>query len=197
MHKRTILPALVGTLLLAACGGNEPPQQVQPQPDSAALAAERARQAELEEQRRREAAERERLRREEEARRRAEEEAARAREIIEQMVHFEFDKSDIGPEAERILTEKVGVLRANPAVSLRIVGHADERGSDEYNIALGMRRAQAVKTFLTGFGLAPDRFETVSRGEEQPLNPASNEMAWAQNRRAEFVVTAGQVTKLQ
>lgn len=191
MHKRIILPTLVGALLLGACGGRAP-QETGPTPEELA----QARADSIEAARR---AEEERLRREEEERRRREEEerrreAARAREIIAQMVHFDYDRYDIRPEDQVILREKVGVLRANPDVRLRIEGHSDERGSDEYNIALGMRRANAVKDFLVGFGLDPNRFETVSLGEERPLNPASNEDAWAQNRRAEFHITAGEPT---
>lgn len=195
MHKRIILPALVGAVLLGACGGRQP-QQTGPTPEELAAQARAdsiaaAQRAEAERQR----LEEERRRREEEARRRAAEEAARAREIIAQMVHFDYDKYDIRPEDQTILRSKVGVLRANPAVQVRIEGHADERGSDEYNIALGMRRANAVKDFLVGFGLDPNRFSTVSLGEERPIDRASNESAWAQNRRAEFHITAGEATR--
>ena len=87
--------------------------------------------------------------------------------------------------------EKVDILRANPNVTVRVEGHADERGSTEYNLALASRRADAVKTFFTGFGLDADRFPTVSYGEERPLVNRSDEAAWAQNRRAEFVITGG------
>jgi peptidoglycan-associated lipoprotein len=83
------------------------------------------------------------------------------------------------------------VLRANPDVTLRITGHADERGSIEYNLALGLRRANAVKDYLTGFGLSGARFTTETMGEDRPLDPGSGESAWARNRRAEFTVTAG------
>jgi peptidoglycan-associated lipoprotein len=83
------------------------------------------------------------------------------------------------------------VLRANPEVRLRIEGHADERGSIEYNLALGQRRAEAARDWLVGFGIAPNRFETVSWGEDRPLVRASNEEAWAMNRRAEFRIIAG------
>jgi peptidoglycan-associated lipoprotein len=110
------------------------------------------------------------------------------------MVHFEYDESDITSEAERVLRDKVDILRANPAVRMRVEGHADERGSTEYNQALASRRAQSVKTFITGFGLEGDRFETVSFGEERPLVNRSDEEAWAQNRRAEFVITGGGAT---
>lgn len=113
------------------------------------------------------------------------------RSSLEAMVHFDYDESDIKPEAERILRDKVDILRANPGLKLRIEGHADERGTTEYNLALGARRAQAVKDFFTGFGLEAPRFETTSLGEERPLVARSDEDAWAQNRRAEFVITGG------
>jgi peptidoglycan-associated lipoprotein len=76
-------------------------------------------------------------------------------------------------------------------VRLRIIGHTDERGSLEYNLALGMRRANAVRQYLGDFGIDPARFETTSMGEDSPVSGGSNESAWAQNRRAEFVITAG------
>jgi peptidoglycan-associated lipoprotein len=88
----------------------------------------------------------------------------------------------------------VPILRANPGVQIRIAGHADERGSVEYNLALGMRRANAVREYLAGFGIDVSRFDTVSMGEDMPLDPASTEAAWARNRRAEFTVTGGGAT---
>ena len=119
-------------------------------------------------------------------------EARRAREIISQRVHFDFDQSAITPSGEEVLTRQVAVLRAYPDVRLRITGHADERGSTEYNLALGQRRAQAVKDYYANYGLAASRFEVVSLGEERPLVNESNEAAWAQNRRAEFTITGGE-----
>lgn len=194
MQKRIILPVLIGALLVGACGSRQA-KQTGPTPEELAAQAradsiEAARRAE--EERRR--LEEERRRAEEEARR-AEEEARRAREILAEMVHFDFDKYDIRPSDQETLRRKAAVLRANPDVRVRIVGHADERGSDEYNLALGLRRANAVRDFLVSLGLDASRFETASMGEEQPLIRESNERAWAMNRRAEFHVTAGQVTR--
>ena len=195
MQKRIILPVLIGALLVGACGSRQA-KQTGPTPEELAAQAradsiEAARRAE--EERRR--LEEERRRAEEEARRRAEEEARRAREILAEMVHFDFDKFDIRPSDQETLRRKATVLRANPDVRVRIVGHADERGSDEYNLALGLRRANAVRDFLVSLGLDASRFETASMGEEQPLVRESNEQAWAMNRRAEFHVTAGQVAR--
>jgi len=194
MQKRIILPVLIGALLVGACGSRQA-KQTGPTPEELAAQAradsiEAARRAE--EERRR--LEEERRRAEEEARR-AEEEARRAREILAEMVHFDFDKYDIRPSDQETLRRKAAVLRANPDVRVRIVGHADERGSDEYNLALGLRRANAVRDFLVSLGLDASRFETASMGEEQPLIRESNERAWAMNRRAEFHVTAGQVAR--
>jgi peptidoglycan-associated lipoprotein len=106
-------------------------------------------------------------------------------------IHFEYDKADIRPEDQAILDRKAEVLRANPAVRVRISGHADERGSDEYNQVLGQRRANAAKTYLVGRGIDAGRIDVVSYGEERPVDRASTEDAWAANRRDEFEVTAG------
>jgi peptidoglycan-associated lipoprotein len=107
------------------------------------------------------------------------------------MVFFDYDMSAIRPDAEAVLRRKVDILRASAQVRIRVEGHADERGSTEYNLALGNRRAEAVRQFLTGFGLSADRFEIVSFGEDRPLAQGSNEEAWSRNRRGQFVITAG------
>ena len=83
------------------------------------------------------------------------------------------------------------ILSANPNLRIRIAGHADDRGSDEYNLALGNRRAAAAKRYLESKGIDGSRIEVVSYGEERPLNPGTDEAAYAQNRRDEFEVTAG------
>jgi peptidoglycan-associated lipoprotein len=111
--------------------------------------------------------------------------------ILEQMVFFDYDESTIRTDAREALAAKVPFLRSNPSIRMRIDGHADERGSVEYNLALGMRRANAVRDYLAGFGIDTSRFETFSFGEDQPLASGSNESAWSQNRRAEFRVTSG------
>jgi len=110
---------------------------------------------------------------------------------LEATVSFDYDESDITPQAEGVLRPKADILRANPAVQITVQGHADERGSTEYNLALASRRADAVRQFFTAFGLDAGRFVTVSFGEERPLVNRSDEDAWAQNRRAEFVITGG------
>jgi len=111
-----------------------------------------------------------------------------ALEAITARVHFEFDKSDITDEAAATLQRKADALRQHPGVTLTIEGHCDERGSLEYNLALGMRRAESAMRYLVTLGLDADRFRTVSFGEERPLVNMNNESAWAQNRRDEFVM---------
>ncbi len=94
------------------------------------------------------------------------------------------------------LDAKVPVLQANPGLRLRIAGHTDNRGSDEYNIALGQRRAAMVREYLQARGIDGARLEIVSFGEEMPAVEGDNEGAWAQNRRAEFEVIAGEITNV-
>ena len=128
---------------------------------------------------------------EEEARRLAAEGGARAREILAERVHFDYDQSSIRTDAQEILRRKLDVLRANPSVELQVTGHADERGSIEYNLALGLRRANAVMDYMRGFGIEAQRLLAETAGEDQPLDPASNERSWTMNRRAEFRITRG------
>ena len=178
----------------AACGGNPEPEGPTPAEIEAARQdsirrAEQARQDSIDAARRAEA---ERQRQAEMERQRAmERETAAARAILEEMIHFEYDRSAIRPDAEEALMRKLAVMRANPNARIRIAGHADERGSIEYNMALSRRRAEAAKDFLTRFGIAPTRIETVAFGEDRPLVRASTEEAWARNRRDEFTVIAG------
>ena len=120
-------------------------------------------------------------------------EAERIRDILQNRIHFDYDMADIRDDARRILDEKVSVLRTEPTIRLRIEGHADERGSTEYNIALGTRRATSVVNYFGGFGIDAIRFQTLSYGEERPLLEGQGEGAWSQNRRAEFIVTAGPI----
>jgi len=117
--------------------------------------------------------------------------AAMLRTTLTATVHFAYDQSDLRADDRAILDAKVPILQANTAVTLRISGHTDERGSDEYNLALGQRRAAAVKAYLAQHGIAESRMETISFGEERPVAQGSDESAFAQNRRAEFEITAG------
>jgi len=175
------LGVLFLSILVAACGGRSPEPEPTPAPDTRPTVETRD---ESEDRARDEAA-----RREEEERRRREAERNRVISLLGERVHFDFDRSDIRPDAETVLQRKVSVLREYPGIRLRIEGHADERGSNEYNLALGQRRAEAVRRYLVSYGVGADRFAIISYGEERPLVDASNEDAWAQNRRAEFVIT--------
>ena len=103
-------------------------------------------------------------------------------------VFFAFDRSDITPESQQILTRQADWLRRYPNVTVTIEGHCDERGTREYNLALGERRAQAVKNVLVASGIPASRISTISYGKERPAVVGSTEEAYAQNRRAVTVV---------
>jgi peptidoglycan-associated lipoprotein len=119
----------------------------------------------------------------------AEEAAIRERAMatIREPIYFDFDRSELRSEAREVLNQKAELLREYPDIRVRIEGHCDERGTVEYNLALGERRAEAARQYLIDLGIDPDRMTTVSYGEERPAIPESNEAAWAQNRRDEFV----------
>ncbi|MCF8110349.1 MAG: peptidoglycan-associated lipoprotein Pal [Desulfobacteraceae bacterium] len=120
---------------------------------------------------------------EERERQKAEEEKER---FLSQKVYFEFDDSSLTAEAREVLQRKVRWLREHPDACVIIEGHCDERGTDEYNLALGSRRAESVKDFLVNAGIDPSELTTISYGEERPAVKGHNEDAWAKNRRAEF-----------
>jgi peptidoglycan-associated lipoprotein len=119
-----------------------------------------------------------------------------ARAALTQPIHFDFDASEILAADKPVLDRKAGVLGANRPIRIRIEGNTDERGSDEYNLALGMRRASAAKLYLTQRGIDASRIETVSYGEERPVCQDHDESCWARNRRAEFAVLAGDITSV-
>jgi peptidoglycan-associated lipoprotein len=103
-----------------------------------------------------------------------------------QRILFEYDQFTLSAEARNILTANAAYLRANPSQRIVIEGHTDERGSDEYNLALGERRARAALNYLVSLGIAAERLSILSYGEERPVVAGSEESAWSQNRRAEF-----------
>jgi len=105
-----------------------------------------------------------------------------------QDIYFEFDSIRLAPDAQEILTQKADWLRANPAATVTIEGHCDNRGTNEYNLALGEGRAQSAKAFLVDLGIDSSRLNTISYGEERPLDNAQTEEAWSKNRRAHFVI---------
>ena len=103
-------------------------------------------------------------------------------------IHFDFDKYDIPRVDEAILKENAVLLKNNPKMKIQIEGHCDERGTVEYNLALGERRANNTKKYLVFLGIASDRISTISYGKERPLDKGHHEEAWAKNRRAHIVV---------
>jgi len=103
-------------------------------------------------------------------------------------IHFDFDKYDIRPGDASILNENAALLKKYPNVKIQIEGHCDERGTVEYNLALGERRANSTKNYLASHGVFPSRISTISYGKEKPLDPGHNEEAWAKNRRAHIVI---------
>jgi len=122
--------------------------------------------------------------------------AARVREALSDIVYFEYDSDQLTPEAQEKLRMKADILRANPSLQLQVAGHADERGSTEYNLALAQRRAETVRDFMTGYGIDTGRIGTISYGEERPIVEGTEESAWARNRRAEFSITGGEITTI-
>ncbi|MBF0482922.1 MAG: peptidoglycan-associated lipoprotein Pal [Desulfovibrionaceae bacterium] len=129
--------------------------------------------------------ERERLAKERELRERL----GKAAQELATMIHFDLDRYDIKPEYRGIMTTKAQILKANPEVKLVIEGHCDQRGTAEYNLALGERRARAAADFLVNLGIPATRLSTVSYGKERPLDAGSGEAAWSKNRRDEFRAT--------
>jgi peptidoglycan-associated lipoprotein len=105
-------------------------------------------------------------------------------------IHFEFDKYDIRPGDAAILKGNAEVLKKYHKVKIQIEGHCDERGTNEYNLALGERRANSTKNYLLSLGVSPERVSTISYGEERPADPGHTEEAWAKNRRAHTIITA-------
>ena len=113
--------------------------------------------------------------------------AAALRASLTATVHFEYDQSDLRPGDKAILDAKVPILQANPGVMIRVGGHTDERGSDEYNLALGQKRAEAMKRMLLLLGAREEQVEAVSLGEEKPKATGSTEEAFAENRRDDIL----------
>jgi peptidoglycan-associated lipoprotein len=117
--------------------------------------------------------------------------SAALREELAGPIHFEFDRSGIQPADGAALDRKAAILAANPAVRIRIAGYCDERGSAEYNLALGNRRAAAARQYLIERGIDAGRLDAVSFGSASPVDSARTEAAWALNRRDGFELTSG------
>jgi peptidoglycan-associated lipoprotein len=183
MRVPSLLMLLSAAAFAVACGGKAAPEEPAPQPEPAAEPAPTPAPVD-------DSAERERLEKE----RMAREAAERARVVaadLAAMINFDYDQAVVRQADQATLDRKAAIMAANPGVKIRIAGHADERGSDEYNLALGNRRAAAAKRYLENKGVDASRVDVVSYGEERPLNPGNDETAYAQNRRDEFEVTAG------
>ncbi len=105
-------------------------------------------------------------------------------------IYFDFDSSALSDQARKTLTSNADYLRKSAAAKLRIEGNCDERGSAEYNIALGEKRAEAAKNYLVTMGIPADRLATISYGKEKPADPGHDESAWAKNRRDDFTILA-------
>ncbi|MBA2687030.1 MAG: OmpA family protein [Gemmatimonadaceae bacterium] len=111
-----------------------------------------------------------------------------AQTTIAASIYFELDDANLTPEAIGVLEAKVIAMRGETGMRIRITGHTDNRGSDEYNVALGMRRAAETKRFLIDRGIAGSRIDIATRGEEEPAATGEDETAWSRNRRAEFAI---------
>lgn len=191
---RTLLVAVVVASAASACR-RPPPPPVTPSPavnQDSIDAAERARREAME---RAEAARRDSIDRanaaREDALRRAREATEGVRSALTAAIYFEYDSDALGEAARTALDQKLAILQANSGIRLRVAGHADERGSDEYNLALGQRRAAAAKRYLTQRGIPEAQIEIISYGEERPAATGSDESAYSQNRRDEFEITGG------
>ncbi len=189
MKLRHVATLALVLLAVGACKKKEPPV-ASPEPsqvDEGVNAADRARADSI--------AMAEAARAEADAREREMVRArALAREELTGVVYFEYDSEQLTSAAEDKLRDKAAILRANPTLSIRVEGHADERGSTEYNLALGQRRAETVRSFLAGYGIGAERLTTISYGEERPAVQGDSESAYAQNRRAAFDITGGDIT---
>ena len=187
MKSRSLM--VLALLAAAACGGKKPAETPAPAPapapiDSTAIKA-RMHQDSINaaEARARAAAEA--------AARAAAQLQAQLTAELTATIHFDFDKADIKPEDQANLDRKAAILKANPGLSIQIAGNCDNRGSDEYNLALGNRRAAAAQRYLINQGVSASQITIVSYGEERPVNPANDEAAWAENRNDQFTPTAG------
>jgi peptidoglycan-associated lipoprotein len=199
MQKRLIYAAFVlviaVAMLIPSCQKkritSQPPTTTSAEEEARRKAEEEARQKELEKQKaigeetlQDESVKAAGLSEEMEAERKLTERAVFENEDI----HYEFDSIRLSPEAQEVLRKKAQWLKANPTATVTIEGHCDNRGTNEYNLALGDRRGYSAKIFLIDLGIAESRLQTISYGEERPLDPGENEDAWTKNRRAHFVI---------
>lgn len=193
IRSARVLPLVFAAVAIAACKPKPAETAPEPAQTTPTVNADSARAADSLARAQAEAA----ARVEAENKRRADSVAAvnaamtELRNTLAQVVFFDYDASEIRADQRAALDAKIPILRANPALRIRIAGHTDERGSDEYNMALGQRRAAAAKRYLVSQGIEGARIEIVSLGEERPAAQGSDDAAFSQNRRAEFEITAG------
>jgi peptidoglycan-associated lipoprotein len=183
MRAPSLLMLLAAVAFAVACGGKPAPEEPAPEPTPVADPGPAPEPVD-------DSAERERMERERVAKEATERSRAVAADLAA-MINFDYDQANVRQADQATLDRKAVILVANPNVKVRISGHADERGSDEYNLALANRRAAAAKRYLENKGVEGARLDVISYGEERPLNPGSDESAFAQNRRDEFEVTSG------
>ncbi|MGA2959522.1 MAG: peptidoglycan-associated lipoprotein Pal [Thermodesulfobacteriota bacterium] len=164
------------------------PEAASPE-SSAALEREKKLQEEnLREESLREKALREKSAQEEAARKEAATREAASKATNLEALYFDFDQWSIREDQKDVLQKNAEWLKANPKVKVRLEGHCDERGTAEYNLALGQKRAEAANAFLEGLGIAVQRISAISYGKERPLDPGHDEAAWAKNRRVDIVM---------
>src|SRR5665213_1670599 len=197
MHSRKSLLTIVALAVAAGCHKAPAPLAPAPLPvnrdsldrahaDSIAR-ANAARQAEIA----RAQAEQDSLRAVRDREQREAAQNADAMKVLAATIYYDFDQSDLTEAARSLLLAKVPVLQAQPTIRIRITGHTDDRGSSEYNLALGLRRAAEAKAFLVNNGIDAGRLAITSMGAEQPAVQGDNEEAWSRNRRSEFTPISG------
>ena len=188
MQKHWIIMALALVLLVFFIVPSCTKKTISSEPATTISAEEEARRR-AEEEARQKALSEEDLKEESIGEKMAEEGVASETAVFEnEDIYFEFDSIRLTPEAQEILTKKANWLRENPQATVTIEGHCDNRGTNEYNLALGERRADAAWKFLNALGISGGRMVTVSYGEEKPAVQGHNESAWAKNRRDDFKV---------
>lgn len=197
MRHRNIAVIVGSAAVMAAC--HKPPVPLAPAPAEVNRdSLDRARADSI--------AQADAARRAEIARAQAEQDSIRAREqtgaatgdamsILSSTIYYDYDQAGLTDAARTLLISKAQVLQAQPALRVRITGHTDERGSSEYNLALGLRRAAEAKAFLVANGANANNIEITSMGEEQPVVQGDTEEAWSKNRRAEFAPLSGSETR--
>ena len=191
---RITVIVFLSTILLAGCGRQAGPVAPEP-PDDMTTSDEQAMQDDMADDMTptdQEIAEREMVAEQQalqaEAMREEQERERLKAAFVNEDIHFAFDSFLLDAEAESLLERKAAWLQDNADVSVQIEGHCDERGTSDYNLALGERRANAVQQYLAALGIDYNRLSTISYGEEVPVDPGHNEAAWSRNRRAHFVL---------